>query len=43
MIYRIDGEKFSKPEYLHGDDILESRVLTGLSFKLTDIWEKKPS
>lgn len=42
MIYRNNEKKFGKPEYLHDDDILESRVLTGLSFKLTDIWEKKP-
>jgi Uma2 family endonuclease len=42
MIYRNNEKKFEKPEYLRGEDILESRVLTGLSFKLTDIWEKKP-
>lgn len=38
MIYRLDREKYSKPEYLKDDDIIESRVLKGFKAKLSDLF-----
>ena len=40
MIYRIEDEKYGKPEYLKGNEILESRVLSGLTINLGEIWQK---
>lgn len=38
MIYRIEGEKYGKPEYLTEREILESRVLIGLKIDLAEVW-----
>ena len=38
MIYRLEGDKYTKPEYLKDDDILESLVLKGLKIRLPDIF-----
>lgn len=38
MIYRLEGMKYDKPEYLTQNDVLKSRVLEGLSVNLSDIW-----
>ena len=40
MIYRLEGVKYGKPEYLRDDDIIESAVLKGLKIKLPDIFRK---
>ncbi len=40
MIYRHNGKKFDKPEYLSENEIIESRVLQGLKIKLTDLWSR---
>jgi Uma2 family endonuclease len=39
MIYRLEGVKYGKPEYLTEDDILESNALKGLKIVLSDVWE----
>jgi Uma2 family endonuclease len=38
MIYRLADGKYGKPDYLMGDDILESRVLQGFRVPLREIW-----
>lgn len=38
MIYRIEDERYGKPEYLKEDEVLESRVLTGLRIDLREVW-----
>jgi Uma2 family endonuclease len=38
MVYRLKGYKYGKPDYLVGDDMLESRVLQGLKIDLCEIW-----
>jgi hypothetical protein len=38
MIYRLEGVKYSKPEYLTENDILESRALEGLKIDLSEVW-----
>ena len=38
MIYRLEGNKYIKPEYLKDDDILTSIVLKELKIKLQDIF-----
>lgn len=38
MIYRFEGVKYGKPEYLTENDILESRVLEGLKIDLSEVW-----
>ncbi|MCK4541920.1 MAG: Uma2 family endonuclease [Spirochaetales bacterium] len=38
MIYRLEGDRYAKPEYLKDDDILESLVLEGLKIRLSDIF-----
>ncbi len=38
MIYRLDGMKYGKPEYLVREDTLVSSVLHGLKINLTEIW-----
>jgi Uma2 family endonuclease len=40
MIYRLDGNKYSKPEYLKDDDVLESTVLKGLKISLPELFKK---
>jgi len=38
MIYRLEGVKYGKPEYLTENDIIESRVLEGLKIDLRELW-----
>jgi len=38
MIYRLEGVKYAKPEYLSENDTLESRALEGLMIDLSEIW-----
>ena len=38
MIYRLEGVKYGKPEYLTENDILESRSLEGLKIDLSEVW-----
>jgi len=38
MIYRLEGVKHSKPEYLTENDIIENRVLEGLKIELSELW-----
>jgi len=38
MIYRLEGVKYGKPEYLTENDILESRALEGLKINLSEVW-----
>jgi len=38
MIYRLKDGKYGKPDYLMGDDLLESRVLQGFRVHLKEIW-----
>ena len=40
MIYRLDGNRYGKPEYLKDDDILESIVLKGLKITLPELFKK---
>jgi len=40
MIYHLEGKKYSKPDYLRKEDILESLVLKGLNINLQDIFPK---
>jgi Uma2 family endonuclease len=39
MIYRIEDEKYGKPEYLTEKEILKSRVLVGLEVDLAEVWK----
>lgn len=39
MIYRIEDEKYGKPEYLTEKEILKSRVLVGLEVNLAEVWK----
>jgi len=38
MIYRLDGKKYGKPEYLTENDIFESNVLEGFKIDLSEVW-----
>ncbi len=38
MIYRLEGAKYGKPEYLTGNDILKSKSLEGLEIDLFEVW-----
>lgn len=38
MIYRLEGVRYDKPEYLTENDIIESRVLEGLRIDLRELW-----
>jgi Uma2 family endonuclease len=38
MVYRLEGVKYGKPEYLTESDILESKALEGLKIDLSDVW-----
>ena len=38
MIYRLEGVKYGKPEYLTENDTLESRALEGLKIDLCEVW-----
>ena len=38
MIYRLEGVKYGKPEYLTKNDTLESRALEGLEIDLCEVW-----
>ncbi len=38
MIYRLEGAKYGKPEYLNEDDTLESKALKGLKIDLSKVW-----
>jgi len=38
MIYRLEGVKYGKPEYLTESDTLESKALEGLKIALSDVW-----
>ena len=38
MIYRLEGVKYAKPEYLTENDTIESRVLEGLKIDLSELW-----
>ena len=38
MVYRLEGVKYGKPEYLTESDILESRALKGLKIDLSEVW-----
>jgi len=38
MIYRLEGVKYGKPEYLTESDTLESKTLRGLKIELSDVW-----
>jgi len=38
MIYRLKDGTYGKPDYLMGDDVLESRVLQGFRVPLKEIW-----
>ncbi len=38
MIYRLEGVKYGKPEYLTESDILESKALEGLKIDLSEVW-----
>ena len=38
MIYRLEGVKYGKPEYLIENDTLESRALEGLKIDLREVW-----
>ena len=43
MIYRLEGDKYVKPEYLKDKDILTSIVFEGFKIKLQDIFSSKNS
>ena len=38
MIYRLEGVKYGKPEYLTENDTIESRALDGLKIDLSEVW-----
>ena len=38
LIYRLEGVKYGKPEYLTKNDTLESRALEGLKIDLREVW-----
>jgi len=38
MIYRLNEDRFDKPDYYHKEDVVNSKVLEGFSLKLPDIW-----
>jgi Uma2 family endonuclease len=38
MVYRLEGVRYGKPEYLTVSDILESKVLEGLKIDLSEVW-----
>ena len=38
MIYRLEGVKYDKPQYLTENDIFESSALEGLKIDLSEIW-----
>ena len=38
MLYRLEGVKYNKPEYLTGNDILKSRAIEGLGIDLSEVW-----
>jgi Uma2 family endonuclease len=40
-VYRLDGEKYARPDYFREDDIFESGVLAGLRIELGRIWERE--
>ncbi|MFW5862823.1 MAG: Uma2 family endonuclease, partial [Spirochaetota bacterium] len=40
MIYRLENNKYGKPEYLTENETLESRVLEGLRIELAEVWSK---
>lgn len=41
MVYRLEGVKYDKPEYLNKSDILESRALEGLKIDLSEVWAQE--
>ena len=38
MLYRLEGVKYGKPEYLTDNDALESKALEGLKIDLSEVW-----
>lgn len=38
MVYRLEGVRYGKPEYLTESDILESKALEGLKIDLSEVW-----
>ena len=41
MVYRLEGVRYGKPEYLTESDILESRALEGLKIDLSEVWAQE--
>ena len=43
VIYRLEGNRYNKPEYFKDNDIIESTILKGLKINLPDIFIQIPT